>query len=131
MTADRQDTVQSSQQQAEASMQPEVSELLKRRVEELEALLAETKAQLEKSLNRYKYLQADFENYRKQVAKENERIRQRAVEEMVIELITFKEDLERALALAKDSTDTALLEGLRMVADRMNRRLLMAGVLRR
>lgn len=130
MTTEDQDIVQSSQNEVKARVQEEDSEMevLKRKVEELETQLTQTKAQLEDSRSRYKYLQADFENYRKQVVKDNEMIRQRAVEGIVIELISLKEDLDRALEVARHSGETPLLEGLRMISSNLNQQLLMEGV---
>jgi molecular chaperone GrpE len=77
------------------------------------------KAEQEKNkeyLNRLKYLQADFENYRKRVEKEVQAAVQRGNEQLVSCLIGVLDDLENAIQAGETTENTAaLLEGVRMV----------------
>ena len=58
----------------------------------------EEKARLaEEYLNHLKYLQADFDNYRKQFDKEKESIIKLANENLIKELIIILDDFEQAL----------------------------------
>jgi molecular chaperone GrpE len=78
--------------------------------------LVEEQEKSREYLNRLKYLQADFENYRKRVEKEVQEAVQRGNEQLVACLIGVMDDLEKAIQ-AGETTDnkTALLEGIRMV----------------
>ena len=78
--------------------------------------LAEEQEKSKEYLNRLKYLQADFENYRKRVEKEVQEAVQRGNEQLVACLIGVLDDLESAIQ-AGETTDNkaALLEGIRMV----------------
>jgi len=68
-------------------------------VEEFEKLKNELEAKTklaEERLNQIKYLQADFDNYRKQFEKEKERIMELANENLIKDLLVTLDDLERA-----------------------------------
>jgi molecular chaperone GrpE len=87
--------------------------------EEIRRLQEELKAEQAKSkeyLNRLKYLQADFENYRKRVEKEFREATQRSNEKLIANLLSIIDDLERALETGKTTENKdALLEGVEMV----------------
>ncbi len=79
-----------------------------------ETELALAKADAEKYLDMARRLQADFDNYRKRVQKENEEFRKYANEGMVKELLPVVDDLDRALATAKEETDLTIgIKGVR------------------
>jgi molecular chaperone GrpE len=61
--------------------------------------------------------QADFENYRKRMAREADAIQARGVVRLARELLPALDNLERALAAATsaDNVDDQLIEGLRLV----------------
>lgn len=85
-------------------------------VKKLSEELEEEQQKSKEYLNRLKYLQADFENYRKRVEKEVQEAVQRGNEQLVACLIGVLDDLESAIQ-AGETTDNkaALLEGIRMV----------------
>lgn len=67
-------------------------------------------------LNRLKYLQADFENYKKRVVKEREEFVKYANEPLIIKLIDIYENLERAVENGKKTEDNeALLQGIEII----------------
>jgi molecular chaperone GrpE len=74
--------------------------------------------------------QADFENYRKRVARELEGAQARGVSRLAGELVTALDNLERALAVATTAADTdaQLIEGLRLVQRELLAALSRAGV---
>jgi Molecular chaperone GrpE (heat shock protein) len=76
---------------------------LKRENEHLQNALAEQKRNAEEYLNRLKYLQADFDNYRKKFDREKEMIIALAEERLITDLLTTVDDLERMLQLSTDS----------------------------
>ena len=91
----------------------------------LEEQVAALEAERDEHLNDLKRVAADFENYRKRVARDQEGLVARAHERLVKELLPVLDDLERALAAAEEHEEAKLEEGVRLV----HREL--AGALRR
>jgi molecular chaperone GrpE len=83
--------------------------------ESLEQRLASAEAEAETHLNDLKRLAAEFENYRKRVAREQEALLTRAAERLVKELLPIVDDLERALEAAEEHEEAKLEEGVRLV----------------
>ena len=63
----------------------------------------------------YLRLAADFDNYRKRVAREHAELTQRANERLLNELLPVLDDLERALEAAAEHEEAKLEEGVRLV----------------
>lgn len=79
---------------------------------ELERVRQEAAANLETAQR----VQADFDNFRKRVARDAEEASKRAGQRIVIELLPALDNLERALAHAESAGDsTELAAGVRMV----------------
>ncbi|HYZ18719.1 MAG TPA: nucleotide exchange factor GrpE, partial [Gaiellaceae bacterium] len=78
---------------------------------ELEALRAENEELID-SLQR---LKAEFDNYRKRAARDQESLVARAHERLVKELLPVVDDLERALQAAEEHEEAKLEEGVRLV----------------
>jgi molecular chaperone GrpE len=93
--------------------------------ESLEQRLAAAEAEAQAHLSDLKRLAAEFENYRKRVAREQESLMSRAGERLVKELLPIVDDLERGLVAAEEHEEAQLEEGVRLV----HRQL--AGVLER
>ena len=81
----------------------------------LEQRLASAEAEAEAHLNDLKRLAAEFENYRKRAAREQQALSTRATEGLVKELLPIVDDLERALEAAEDHQEAKLEEGVRLV----------------
>jgi molecular chaperone GrpE len=81
----------------------------------LEERVAALEAERDERLNDLKRLAADFENYRKRVARDQESLVARAHERLVKELLPVLDDLERALAAAEEHEEAKLEEGVRLV----------------
>jgi molecular chaperone GrpE len=60
-------------------------------------------------------LKAEFDNYRKRVARDQRELAARAHERLVVELIPVLDDLERALEAAAEHEEAKLEEGVRLV----------------
>jgi len=87
-----------------------------------ERLVQEQKAQ--EYLRQLKYLQADFENYRKRTERELNELTVRCNEKLVAELLCVIDDLERALDSGKETEDaSALLKGVEMIHKNLTRML--------
>ncbi|MDD1717738.1 MAG: nucleotide exchange factor GrpE, partial [Methanoregulaceae archaeon] len=73
----------------------------------------ETQARLaEQRLDQIRYLQADFDNYRKQFEKEKERIISYAEANLIREILPVIDDLERT---ARSISDPVISEGVGMI----------------
>jgi molecular chaperone GrpE len=81
----------------------------------LEERLAFAEAAANTHLNDLKRLAAEFENYRKRVAREQEALSARAAERLVKELLPIVDDLERGLEAAEEHQEAKLEEGVRLV----------------
>ena len=78
---------------------------------ELEALRAEN----EELIDTLQRLQADFDNYRKRAARDQEALVARAGERVVKDLLPILDDLERALEAAEEHEEAKLEEGVKLV----------------
>jgi len=81
----------------------------------IEEQLAALEAERDEYLNDLKRVAADFENYRKRAARDQESLVARAHERLVKELLPVLDDLERALEAARDSGTRSVEEGVRLV----------------
>ncbi len=72
-------------------------------------------------LARLQRLAADYQNYQKRAAKDMDQARQYANESLMKELLPVLDDMERALASARENSkaDDPLLTGMQMVSDKM------------
>lgn len=77
---------------------------------------------------KYLYLYADFENFKKRSVKERQDYFKFAAEPTLTELIPVLDNLERALQFAKPETDPNLMSGLQMVASQFKTTLEKHGV---
>ena len=80
-----------------------------------EERLAALEAERDEHLNDLKRVAADFENYRKRVARDQEALVARAHERLVKDLLPVLDDLERALVAASEHEEAKLEEGVRLV----------------
>ncbi|HEV2980452.1 MAG TPA: nucleotide exchange factor GrpE [Solirubrobacteraceae bacterium] len=74
--------------------------------------------------------QADFENYRKRVAKEAAAAQERGVARLAQELLPALDNLDRALEAAAEHADgeASLLEGMRLVSNELHAALARMGI---
>jgi molecular chaperone GrpE len=82
---------------------------------ELEERLAEVEQERDERLDDLKRVAAEFENYRKRVARDQESLVARAHERLVKELLPVLDDLERALEAAAQHEEAKLEQGVRLV----------------
>jgi molecular chaperone GrpE len=87
----------------------------KSHTDELEERLAEVERERDEYLGDLKRLAADFDNYRKRAARDQESLVARAHERLVKELLPVLDDLERALEAAAEHEEAKLEEGVRLV----------------
>ena len=98
-------------------------------ISQLEEALEQEKEKSEDLLRRLQYLQADFENYRKRVEKEMGDARKFSNERLLSDLLTVKDELDLAFAIAHEAKQNpVLLEGVGMVQKRLQNILSKEGV---
>jgi len=83
--------------------------------QKLRTLLNSEKKRSEDTLTQLKYLQADFENYRKRVAREVQEIEEYSTAGLVRRLVPVLDDLDRAVSTAEKADDKGIGEGIKMV----------------
>jgi molecular chaperone GrpE len=96
--------------------------------DELLARLQDAERQREKLLDDLRRVAADFDNYRKRVAREQAQILARSGERVVAKLLPVLDDLERALDAAEHHEEAKVLEGVRMTKDALAAVLASEGV---
>jgi molecular chaperone GrpE len=85
-------------------------------LEELERRLAEVEAERDERLADLKRVAADFDNFRKRAARDQEALVARAHERLVKQLLPILDNLERALVSAAEHEEEKVLEGVELVA---------------
>jgi len=89
-------------------------ELAEERVDEVDPLAA-AQQQRDEYLDALQRLKAEFDNYRKRVARDQQELVGRASERLVRELLPVLDDLERALEFAAAHEEARLEDGVRLV----------------
>jgi molecular chaperone GrpE len=84
-------------------------------------------AERDEYLDRLRRTMAEFQNYKARVGREKAELRKFATADVVRAFLPVLDNLERAVAAAKDETDP-LLDGVRMVIGEFHRRLEELGV---
>jgi molecular chaperone GrpE len=93
----------------------QVEEQVEERVEEPVDELKAAQQERDEYLDALQRLKAEFDNYRKRVAREGAELAARASERLVRELVPVLDDLERALEAATAHEEAQLEEGVRLV----------------
>lgn len=86
-------------------------------IEQLKNELSDAKAEAAETYDRLLRLSAEFENYKKRTQRQMEENRKYANEELIKDLLSVVDNLERALTAAgekKTETDTNMAEGIEM-----------------
>jgi len=104
-----QDTQAQAEAQTEAQEEPAQQD-------DTAAKIAELEASLEKEKKEYMFLMADFDNYRKRVAKEKADLIKNGAESAMRDLLPVVDDLERAIeAINKGGDIDSLKEGVDLI----------------
>lgn len=85
----------------------------------LEAKLEEKSRLLDEALDRYKRLQADFDNFRRRTVKEKEEISIIVTERIIFELLPVMDNFERAITSFPEN-DAGLTTGVEMIFRQFN-----------
>ncbi len=85
--------------------------------------------QLTEQKDKFLRLFAEFDNYKKRVAKEQREFYAIAGKDIILEMISVNDDFERALKSFEDSEDlSAVKEGVRLIYDKLNKSIEKKGV---
>ena len=90
--------------------------------------ITELEAKLTEEKNKYLYLYADFENYKKRAIKERSDLIKFGAENFAREMLSVVDNLERALEHIPPSTDTNFKQGLDMTLNQFKQSLEKQGV---
>ena len=90
--------------------------------------VAALEAERDEYLNDLKRVAADFDNYRKRAARDQESLVARAHEGLVKELLPVLDDLERALDAAEQHEEAKVIEGVEMTRSALANALASEGV---
>jgi molecular chaperone GrpE len=97
-------------------------------VEELLARLQDAEAKRDEYLDDLRRLAADFDNYRKRSARDQQAFVARAGERVVVKLLPVLDDLQRALEAVEQHEEAKVLDGVRMTKDALAGLLVSEGV---
>ena len=118
MTEEPQDVVDEQVGEGEpSSSSPTDGEHGSASAEELLARLQDAEREGEKAMDDLRRVAADFDNYRKRVAREQAQLHTRAGERLAAKLLPVLDDLERALEAAEHHEEAKVLEGVHMTKD--------------
>jgi molecular chaperone GrpE len=110
----------SANDQSKADLQSD----LELRTRELVVLQNDLESEKRKSLdlvNRMRYLQADIANLQRQSDRRVSEVRNQVKLTWILEIVSIKEDLDRAVGLARESGEkSSLLDGLLLVTSRID-----------
>lgn len=85
-------------------------------VDELKSKLEGITKQSEENFGKFVRMQADFDNFRKRIAREKEELYYASLEKIVMEILPIVDNMERAIAAFKsDNLDNKYVEGIDMV----------------
>jgi molecular chaperone GrpE len=101
---------------------------LEQQVSTLEERAALLQKERDERLDDLKRVAAEFDNYRKRVARDQQSLAARAHERLVKELLPVLDDLERALEAAAEHEEARLEDGVRLVQRELQEALAKEGL---
>ncbi|HEX2014060.1 MAG TPA: nucleotide exchange factor GrpE [Nitrososphaera sp.] len=108
----------------------EEHEELRRELEATREELRRARESAENSLNKMKYLMADFDNYRKQMEKQIASKSESMKAELLLKFLSIRDDYLRALAVASQSkTEPLVIQGLGGILKNIDSLLASEGVM--
>jgi molecular chaperone GrpE len=127
---ERVNNIMAEQQQGKPTGEEEV-EALRAELESVKHELRRAKESSESSLNKMKYLMADFDNYRKQMEKQLASKAESIKAELLLKFLNIRDDYLRALSVARQSKSEqggVVIEGLEGILKNIDSLLASEGV---
>jgi molecular chaperone GrpE len=129
---EKDETVVGQQPREEENERPveEDIEALRKELELVRGELRKAKESSESSLNKMKYLMADFDNYRKQIEKQVASKAEFLKAELLLKFLNIRDDYLRALSVAKQGakSEPVVIEGLEGILKNIDSLLASEGV---
>ncbi len=125
MTDDR---TQTPNPETEGEMQPENQPDARAADRDVEERITALESERDELLDRLTRVAADFDNFRKRAARDQENLVARAHERLMKALLPVVDDLERALVAAAEHEEMKLEEGVRLVARELREALTREGL---
>ncbi len=119
-----------AEQQEGKSVEEEDVEALRSELESVKSELRKAKESSESSLNKMKYLMADFDNYRKQMERQVASKADSIRAELLLKFLNIRDDYVRALSVARQSKSEQIvvIEGLEGILKNIDSLLASEGV---
>jgi molecular chaperone GrpE len=118
-----------AEQEEENKPVEEDVEALKNELQSVKEELRKAKESSESSLNKLKYLMADFDNYRKQMDRQAASKAEVIKAELLLKFLNIRDDYLRALSVAKQSkSEPVVIEGLEGILKNIDSLLTSEGV---
>lgn len=126
---DERANIMAEQQEGQPGEQEEV-EALRAELESVKSELRKAKESSESSLNKMRYLMADFDNYRKQMEKQLASKAESIKAELLLKFLNIRDDYLRALSMARQtkSEQGVVIEGLEGILKNIDSLLASEGV---
>ncbi|MBA3561705.1 MAG: nucleotide exchange factor GrpE [Actinobacteria bacterium] len=106
----------------------DTSDTVSQGVSDLESILTDAETKRDEYLADLQRVAAEFENYRKRAARDQERLVAHANERLVRELLPVLDDLERALQAAERHEEATLVDGVKLVEQSLRKALVKEGL---
>jgi molecular chaperone GrpE len=119
-----------AEQQEGKTVEEEDAEALRAELESVKSELRKAKESSESSLNKIKYLMADFDNYRKQLEKQIASKAESIKAELLLKFLNIRDDYLRALSVARQSKSEhiVVIEGLEGILKNIDSLLASEGI---
>ncbi|HEX3018770.1 MAG TPA: nucleotide exchange factor GrpE [Chitinispirillaceae bacterium] len=111
-------TAENEQKQQQNSDAQNVAEQppVEQQPEQVKESIEELKALIDNEKDRYLRLMAEFDNYKKRISRDYDRLVESANEKLMIDLIDVRENFDRAIRSVDNSTDTqSLFDGIKLI----------------
>jgi molecular chaperone GrpE len=127
---DERGNIMAEQQEGKPVDQGEEVEALRAELESVKNELRKAKESSESSLNKMRYLMADFDNYRKQMEKQLASKAESIKAELLLKFLNIRDDYLRALSVARQSKSeqVVVIEGLEGILKNIDSLLASEGV---
>lgn len=127
---DERGKIMAEQQEGKPVDEGEEVEALRAEIESVKNELRKAKESSESSLNKVRYLMADFDNYRKQMEKQLASKAESIKAELLLKFLNIRDDYLRALSVARQSKSeqVVVIEGLEGIMKNIDSLLASEGV---
>ncbi|HEX2472169.1 MAG TPA: nucleotide exchange factor GrpE [Nitrososphaera sp.] len=122
--------IMAEQQEGKPIEEGEEVEALRAELESVKSELRKAKESSESSLNKMRYLMADFDNYRKQMEKQLASKAESIKAELLLKFLNIRDDYLRALSVARQSKSeqVVVIEGLEGILKNIDSLLALEGI---